>query len=516
MADQTSRRSTTTSVTVDDEQEHDRGNDEHVILLPGYVCGLFEKNGVERSAAKLERVASELESSWPLDVLENVVVRTVPCRTEEETLGYRCLCRFQIVEDDENGVFRYAMRRGDVPLLLRRTPPFPVANVGLRRVMDALLDFLNNDHDHDRRRRGANDEPSSALSRSLTSATFCSSWDGETDVFVTLLYSAPTVSLPSWEKEAARFLRCAPTATAVIGRSKGDKRVVFADADDDDDRRRRDDDDRELVLRDTIRVSLDEKTTIVVRYRKPIDSFFHPNPVVMARALDWILATMRAIVVAEKEQDDDGPTKEKRKPRLRLLELYCGCGAHTIPVALTGLFERVVAVETDHALVRACRQNWELNRADDDDRGHGRTTVLEVVKSDAGDVARSLSRKRRRAAALRAGDGKPNVQPSSEQASSPSTTTTTRVDDHHHHVLLVDPPKSGLDADVCRAAIEDPETRHVVYVSCGKEALCRDLDRLRETFDVRSCTLTDLFPRTDAVETLVHLVRRRRGNGGER
>ena len=76
-------------------------------------------------------------------------------------------------------------------------------------------------------------------------------------------------------------------------------------------------------------------------------------------------------------------------------------------------------------------------------------------------------------------------------------------------ILLVDPPRAGLSANVCRMAIEG-NFQHLIYISCGKEALLRDIEMLNSNFEIADCTLIDLFPRTDAVESLVHLQRRKK------
>ena len=89
-----------------------------------------------------------------------------------------------------------------------------------------------------------------------------------------------------------------------------------------------------------------------------------------------------------------------------------------------------------------------------------------------------------------------------------------------YSILLVDPPKSGLDEQVCDMVINGP-FEHVIYVSCGRRALLRDLMRMGdEYFVVADCLLIDLFPGTDSVESLVHLRRRRKlcgddANGGK-
>jgi len=75
-------------------------------------------------------------------------------------------------------------------------------------------------------------------------------------------------------------------------------------------------------------------------------------------------------------------------------------------------------------------------------------------------------------------------------------------------VLLVDPPRQGLDIKVCEMANQVLDISHILYVSCGREALLRDVKQLQPSFSPVSSLILDLFPRTDSVETLVHFERR--------
>ena len=71
---------------------------------------------------------------------------------------------------------------------------------------------------------------------------------------------------------------------------------------------------------------------------------------------------------------------------------------------------------------------------------------------------------------------------------------------------MVDPPRFGLDVNVCEMVINGP-FEHAIYVSCGRKALLRDLRRMGdEYFVVRNCLLIGLFPGTDFVETLFTFV----------
>ena len=61
----------------------------------------------------------------------------------------------------------------------------------------------------------------------------------------------------------------------------------------------------------------------------------------------------------------------------------------------------------------------------------------------------------------------------------------------------------------CHLARQERRFQHILYISCGRDALVRDLERLSEDFVAEDCTLLDLFPGTRSVESLVHLRRHR-------
>merc|ERR1711933_92538 len=72
--------------------------------------------------------------------------------------------------------------------------------------------------------------------------------------------------------------------------------------------------------------------------------------------------------------------------KLSVLEMYCGCGAHTVALGRSGMVSRILAVELDPRLVRACEANVTRNSLQDS---------VEVRRGDAGRWAREESRKRR-------------------------------------------------------------------------------------------------------------------------
>ncbi len=78
-------------------------------------------------------------------------------------------------------------------------------------------------------------------------------------------------------------------------------------------------------------------------------------------------------------------------------------------------------------------------------------------------------------------------------------------------LLLVNPPRSGLHADVPSAVMGAPP-RHIVYVSCDPGTLARDLRALSDAYELVGLKSFDLFPQTAHVETVAVLTMRSEGS----
>jgi 23S rRNA (uracil1939-C5)-methyltransferase len=424
---------------------------------------------------------------------------------EEETLGYRCVCSFQFNTNDHQ-MLEYAMRqqRKVIPL---GNSAFPIATPRIQQAMKLVLVALNQlDTD-------------SVLRDHLSSITFASSWRtgammkrqnniindatvSDDDCLVTLNYGQAlpidSAGEDMWKDQARDCLLQNCHLTTVTGRSKKRALVVGREPS-------RIEDAIYLQMGSSIGkgqvlVTLDKPVSqkkndwsTVVQYVKPETSFVHPNANVMLQALQWLLGRMQM-----------GGTS--------LLEMYCGCGAHTIPIAKTGLWGAIVAVEYDQRLVDFCKSNCRINNClgdqeyDPNDDDHQNTdniqdknksmksTPVYVYKGDAAEWARK-----------------------SIHARSCKTQSTNGMKQQQSHernwydldfdALLVDPPRMGLDKMVCQMILEG-SFDHVFYISCGQDALKRDLKLLTTKFSILDCCVLDLFPRTaDAVESLVHLKR---------
>lgn len=75
-------------------------------------------------------------------------------------------------------------------------------------------------------------------------------------------------------------------------------------------------------------------------------------------------------------------------------------------------------------------------------------------------------------------------------------------------VVIVDPPRKGLDPELCTVLSEQPPAR-LLYVSCGLESLLGDVERLTAHGRLRLASLTafNLLPFTEHVETVARFER---------
>ena len=144
----------------------------------------------------------------------------------------------------------------------------------------------------------------------------------------------------------------------------------------------------------------------------------------------------------------------------RVLDLYCGLGNFTLPLARRS--EQVVGVEGDAGLIARARANALRN---------GISNVEFLVA----DLARS--------------------QALTDWARAPYTR------------LLLDPARAGAEAVF--EYLPTPTVERVVYVSCHPGTLARDAALLvNRGFDLISAGVMDMFPHTAHVESMALFVRR--------
>ena len=266
-------------------------------------------------------------------------------------------------------------------------------------------------------------QASSALSFKLFQVEFLSTLSG--DALITLCYHRPLDA--AWQTAAEQL--ASELQVSIVGRSKG-KRVVIG--------------------RDYVEEQL-QVAGRSFRYRQQEGAFTQPNGEVNQKMLGW------AYEVLGERQDD-------------LLELYCGNGNFTLPLATR--VRKVLATEISKSSVNAALANLEGNGVDN----------VFLVRLSAEELTEALNEVRpfRRLAGI----------------SLPS---------YDFGSVFVDPPRAGMDPDTCELT---RRFERILYISCNPETLAANIAQLSNTHRVTRCALFDQFPYTHHMEAGVLLSRR--------
>lgn len=187
------------------------------------------------------------------------------------------------------------------------------------------------------------------------------------------------------------------------------------------------------------------------RYRQIEGSFTQPNARVCEKMLSW------AVVQSQNMGGD-------------LLELYCGNGNFTLPLAAN--FNRVMATEIAKASVQAALHNIADNGIDN----------IAIARMSSEDFVQALDKVRpfRRLKEI-------------------------DLDDYHFSTVFVDPPRAGLDADTVRMI---QRFDNIIYISCNPETLIDNLAILSQTHSIAAQAVFDQFPYTPHLEAGVILSKR--------
>lgn len=149
------------------------------------------------------------------------------------------------------------------------------------------------------------------------------------------------------------------------------------------------------------------------------------------------------------------------KPGERVLDLFCGLGNFTLPIAKLG--HEVVGVEGDAGLVARARQNAEANG-------------LPNARFFAADLAKDLS-------------NEPWMRDGFDK-------------------LLIDPPRAGAAEVLAQLPLK--KIPRIVYVSCHPGSLARDAGFLvkERGYTLLGAGVMDMFPHTAHVESIAVFERR--------
>ena len=73
--------------------------------------------------------------------------------------------------------------------------------------------------------------------------------------------------------------------------------------------------------------------------------------------------------------------------------------------------------------------------------------------------------------------------------------------------IILDPPRSGVDKNVINKIIEE-KINKIVYVSCNPITLARDINLLKDYYEIYNIKVLDMFPNTEHVESFCVLLKK--------
>ena len=157
-------------------------------------------------------------------------------------------------------------------------------------------------------------------------------------------------------------------------------------------------------------------------------------------------------------------TKQLEDPR-DLLELYCGCGGFTLPLA--SKFNKVFASENNRHSIRLLKESIKLNNLSN----------IQTARLSDDETASALANERpfRRLE---------NIDMQSYEFSH----------------ILVDPPRAGLSDETITLS---KQFKNMIYISCNPESFLRDIVKLDR--EIVSIGIFDQFANTQHLEVIAFL-----------
>ncbi|MBK7095777.1 MAG: 23S rRNA (uracil(1939)-C(5))-methyltransferase RlmD [Saprospiraceae bacterium] len=140
-----------------------------------------------------------------------------------------------------------------------------------------------------------------------------------------------------------------------------------------------------------------------------------------------------------------------------VLDLYTGIGS--IALYIADKVKSVVGIEVVNEAIEDAKDNAKLNN-------------ISNVEFIAGDVKKVLNE----------GFKKPDI-------------------------IIVDPPRAGLDREVTETIMLLSPIK-IVYISCNPSTQARDIQILKEEYQVKKSKAVDMFPHTHHIENIVLLIRK--------
>jgi tRNA (uracil-5-)-methyltransferase len=282
---------------------------------------------------------------------------------------------------------------------------FPIGSELMNRLMTELMDEINSNE---------------LLRTKLFQIDFLTTLSGQ--ALISLIYHR---KLDDEWTQAARELQT-KLDIYIIGRSKGQKIVVEQD----------------FVIE---QLNVDGKE---FRYQQIESGFTQPNAGVCEKMLTWAVTNSR-------NWGGD------------LIELYCGNGNFTLPLAQN--FNRVLATELAKPSVKSALYNMGLNKVSN----------VAIARLSSEDFSQAMDKVR-----------------------SFRRLEEIDLDSYKFTSIFVDPPRSGMDPHTTSIT---QRYENIMYISCNPVTLRENLKTMMQTHEITNVALFDQFPYTHHLEVGVTL-----------
>ena len=147
----------------------------------------------------------------------------------------------------------------------------------------------------------------------------------------------------------------------------------------------------------------------------------------------------------------------KKYKSKNVLDLYCGSG--TIGIYISKYVAKVLGVEINKQSIIDANKNKKLNKVNN----------IKFIEGKVSDIIKDIKDK--------------------------------------YDTIIIDPPRSGLDKDTINSILKiNPKT--IIYVSCDPTTLSRDLNILKDKYNVKYIKPFNMFPKTYHCESIAVLERK--------
>ena len=322
---------------------------------------------------------------------------------------YRMRAEFRVWHDGDDLYYIMFNKETKTPY---RVDEFPAASETINTLMQRIIELV---------------KPNAVLRKKLFQVDFLSGLSQE--CVISLLYHRQLDDEWQAQAEALRTELNKKFKVSVIGRARKQKLILGED----------------FIIEE---LPADGKT---YQFKHIENSFTQPNAYVNTHMIEWAIA------------QSQGLTGD-------LLELYCGAGNFSIPLAAH--FDHVVGTEIAKPSVEAAQFNIAVNQIDN----------VQIARLSAEEFVEALAGKRQF-----------------------ERLKGIELAERQFNTVLVDPPRAGLDPATTQMI---SQFDNIIYISCNPHTLVDNLEALSATHEVSRAALFDQFPFTEHMESGVLLTRK--------